>query len=176
MGDPIWMTKELATAIHSRQLAEHGGADGVRDAGLLDSALARPRQQFAYADPTPNVPALAASYAFGVAKNHAFIDGNKRTAAVVCETFLMLNGYDVDRHRRRAVPGLPLPGRRRLGRADVRRLAGGARGANRLGPAGTPFAMSAGHDQSHRRPPPDRVRPGPRLLWPAWPAAWSGRA
>ena len=93
MDDPIWITRELATAIHSRQLAEHGGADGVRDAGLLDSALARPRQQFAYVDPAPDVPALAASYAFGIAKNHAFVDGNKRTAAVVCETFLTLNGY-----------------------------------------------------------------------------------
>ncbi len=95
MDDPIWITRELATGIHSRQLAEHGGADGVRDAGLLDSALARPRQHFAYADPTPGIPELAASYAFGIAKNHAFIDGNKRTAAVVCETFLILNGYEL---------------------------------------------------------------------------------
>ena len=95
MDDPIWINRELATAIHSRQLAEHGGADGVRDAGLLDSALARPRQHFAYADPTPDIPELAASYAFGIAKNHAFIDGNKRTAYVVCRTFLILNGYDL---------------------------------------------------------------------------------
>ncbi len=95
MDDPIWINKELALAIHSRQLAEHGGADGLRDAGLLDSALSRPRHLFAYDQPTPGIPALAASYAFGIAKNHAFIDGNKRTAYVVCRTFLVLNGYDM---------------------------------------------------------------------------------
>ena len=93
--DPLWISTKLATAIHSRQLAEHGGADGVRDAGLLESALARPRQLFAYSDPTPDVPALAAAYAFGIAKNHAFLDGNKRTAYVVCRTFLLLNGFDM---------------------------------------------------------------------------------
>src|SRR4028119_1895938 len=96
MDDPIWINKELALAIHSRQLAEHGGADGVRDEGLLDSALGRPRNRFAYEDPTPPIPALAAAYAFGIARNHAFIDGNKRTAAVVCETFLTLNGFALD--------------------------------------------------------------------------------
>lgn len=95
MDDPIWIGKELVLAIHSRQLAEHGGADGVRDAGLLDSALARPRHRFAYEDPTPGIPALAAAYAFGIARNHAFIDGNKRTAYVVCRTFLLLNGMDL---------------------------------------------------------------------------------
>ena len=104
MDDPIWIGKELAIAIHHRQLAEHGGADGVRDEGLLESALARPRQRFAYEDPTPTIPAMAAAYAFGIARNHAFIDGNKRTAYVVCRTFLILNGFDltadrVDRYR-----------------------------------------------------------------------------
>jgi death-on-curing protein len=95
MDDPIWITRDLATAIHNRQLAEHGGADGVRDEGLLDSALGRPRHLFAYTDPTPDIPTLAAAYAFAIAKNHAFIDGNKRTAYVVCRTFLVLNGYDM---------------------------------------------------------------------------------
>ena len=95
MDDPIWISEELATAIHSRQLAEHGGADGLRDKGLLESALARPRQLFAYSDPTPDIPALAAAYAFAIAKNHAFLDGNKRTAYVVCRTFLILNGWDM---------------------------------------------------------------------------------
>lgn len=99
MDDPIWISKELTLAIHSRQLAEHGGADGVRDEGLLESALSRPRNQFAYEDPTPGIPALAASYAFGIARNHAFIDGNKRTAYVVCRTFLILNGYDMTADR-----------------------------------------------------------------------------
>ena len=96
MDDPIWISRELALAIHSRQLAEHGGSDGVRDEGLLDSALGRARNQFAYEDPTPTFAALAASYAFGISRNHAFIDGNKRTAAVVCETFLELNGMTLE--------------------------------------------------------------------------------
>ena len=95
MDDPIWISVELTLAIHQRQLAEHGGQAGVRDLGLLESALGRPRHLFAYADPTPDIPALAASYAFGIARNHAFIDGNKRTAYVVCRTFLILNGYDM---------------------------------------------------------------------------------
>lgn len=95
MDDPIWIGEALALAIHKRQLAEHGGLDGVRDLGLLQSALSRPRHLFAYNDPTPALPALAASYAFGIARNHPFIDGNKRTAAVVCETFLELNGMSI---------------------------------------------------------------------------------
>jgi death-on-curing protein len=96
MDDPIWISETLAMAIHRRQLAEHGGLDGVRDPGLLQSALARPRHLFAYTDPTPGLPALAASYAYGIARNHPFIDGNKRTAAVVCETFLELNGMSIE--------------------------------------------------------------------------------
>lgn len=78
-------------AAHAEQLAEHGGGEGVRDAGMLDSAMARPRNLAEYGE--PDVAALAASYAFGIARNHPFVDGNKRTAAVVSETFLMLNGY-----------------------------------------------------------------------------------
>ncbi len=95
MDDPIWISVDLALAIHQRQLAEHGGQAGVRDQGLLESALGRPRHLFAYSDPRPDIPALAAAYAFGIARNHAFIDGNKRTAAVVCETFLELNGWEL---------------------------------------------------------------------------------
>lgn len=87
-----WIGKALILAIHDRQLAEHGGSSGVRDEGLLDSALARPQQLHAYGDPAPDLAALAASLAFGLARNHPFVDGNKRTAAVACETFLMLNG------------------------------------------------------------------------------------
>jgi death on curing protein len=96
MDDPIWIDEALALAIHKRQLAEHGGLDGVRDPGLLQSALARARHLFAYNDPTPPLAALAAAYAFGIARNHPFIDGNKRTAAVVCETFLELNGLSIN--------------------------------------------------------------------------------
>ena len=87
----VWIGKPLALAIHDRQLAEHGGGTGVRDNTLLDSALARPQQLFAYGDPLPDLAALAASLAFGLARNHPFVDGNKRTAAVTCEAFIRLN-------------------------------------------------------------------------------------
>ena len=95
MEEPIWVREDVVLAIHRRQLAEHGGSDGVRDAGLLSSALARPRNLFAYGEPVPDVAALAASYAYGIAKNHPFVDGNKRTALVVSRTFLALNGFDL---------------------------------------------------------------------------------
>lgn len=87
----IWITKALVLAVHDRQLSEHGGNPGLRDEGLLDSALARPQQLHAYGDPIPDLAALAASLAFGLSRNHPFIDGNKRTAAVACETFILLN-------------------------------------------------------------------------------------
>ena len=87
----VWIATEVALAAHAEQLAEHGGGDGIRDAGMLDSAMARPQNLAQYGD--PDAAALAAAYAFGIARNHPFIDGNKRTAAVVSETFLMLNGY-----------------------------------------------------------------------------------
>ena len=87
----FWIERALALAIHERQLAEHGGGSGVRDEALLESALARPQQLFAYGHPPPDLAALAASLAFGIARNHPFVDGNKRTAAVACELFLELN-------------------------------------------------------------------------------------
>jgi death on curing protein len=96
MSQPRWIKDNVVAAIHQRQLAEHGGLDGVRDAGLLSSALARPLNLFAYGTPTPDLPALAAAYAFGVIKNHPFVDGNKRTALVVCRTFLKLNGCHIE--------------------------------------------------------------------------------
>jgi death on curing protein len=89
--EPEWLSKDLMLAIHDEQLAEHGGGIGVRDAGLLDSALARPQNRFAY-DPAVDLPTLAAAYAFGLARNHPFVDGNKRTAFVAAEVFLELNG------------------------------------------------------------------------------------
>jgi death-on-curing protein len=94
MDEPVWIDKPEVLVAHSRQLAEHGGSDGIRDETLLDSALAKPRNVFAYAD-SPTLAMLAASYAFGIARNHAFVDGNKRTALVVCEGFLRLNGQRV---------------------------------------------------------------------------------
>jgi death on curing protein len=87
----VWIEKNLALAIHERQLAEHGGGIGVRDEALLDSALARPQQLFAYGDPPPDLAALAASLAYGLARNHPFVDGNKRTAHVCYRVFLSLN-------------------------------------------------------------------------------------
>jgi death on curing protein len=85
-----WVTLEVAKAAHAEQLAEHGGGDGVRDIALLESAMVRPQNLTQYGE--PDIAELAASYAFGIAKNHPFVDGNKRTAAVVSETFLVLNG------------------------------------------------------------------------------------
>jgi len=90
----VWIATEVALAAHAEQLAEHGGGEGVRDAGALESAMGRPVNQAAYGD--PDGAALAAAYAFGLARNHPFVDGNKRTAAVVAETFLVLNGYRLD--------------------------------------------------------------------------------
>jgi death-on-curing protein len=89
--DWIWIDLAVALAAHDEQLAEHGGARGVRDHGMLESAMARPQNLVAYGD--PDAADLAAAYAFGIARNHPFVDGNKRTAAVVSETFLILNGY-----------------------------------------------------------------------------------
>ena len=89
----IWVTAEVASAAHAEQVAEHGGDDGVRDHGLLDSAVARRVNLAGYGE--PDVADSAAAYAFGIARNHPFVDGNKRTAAVVSETFLMLNGYEL---------------------------------------------------------------------------------
>jgi death-on-curing protein len=91
----VWIDRELALAIHDRQLAEHGGATGIRDNGLLDSALARPLQMLAYGDPEPDLAELATALAHGIARNHPFVDGNKRTAYVALRTFLVLNGTDV---------------------------------------------------------------------------------
>ncbi len=94
MAEPIWVLDEAVLAIHNRQIAEHGGLPGVRDEGALLSALARPQNKFAYE--TPTLFDLAAAYAFGIASNHPFSDGNKRTAYVVSLLFLSLNGFRVE--------------------------------------------------------------------------------
>ncbi len=87
----VWIERALALAIHERQLAEHGGGSGVRGEALLESALARPQQLHAYGEPPPDLADLAASLAFGLARNHPFVDGNKRTAHVCYRVFLALN-------------------------------------------------------------------------------------
>jgi death-on-curing protein len=86
----IWVTLDVAIAAHAEQIAEHGGGDGIRESGLLESAMARPQNLALCGE--PDISELAASYAYGIKHNQPFVDGNKRTAAVVSETFLMLNG------------------------------------------------------------------------------------
>ena len=92
MREWAWLEREAALAAHAEQLAEHGGAEGIRDMGALESALARPVNLAAYEQ--PDAAALAAAYAFGLARNHPFVDGNKRTAAVVSVAFLFLNDLE----------------------------------------------------------------------------------
>ncbi|OGR34342.1 MAG: death-on-curing protein [Desulfovibrionales bacterium GWA2_65_9] len=95
-----WILPSTVLAIHDAQIADHGGLPGLRDLGLLESALARPKNLLAHASPSgpldaPDVFDLAAAYAYGLARNHAFIDGNKRTAYVVARLFLLLHGRDL---------------------------------------------------------------------------------
>ena len=89
----VWLDKQLILEVHDEQLAEHGGPSGVRDNGLLESALARPELLAAYGK--PDVAELAASYGYGIARNHPFIDGNKRTAFVAALLFLAFNSYSL---------------------------------------------------------------------------------
>lgn len=93
MTEPVWLRRDVILAVHDEQLAEHGGAQGLRDGGLLESALSRPQHLLSYGD--PDVSELAAAYGWGIARNHPFVDGNKRTALVACELFLVLNGYEL---------------------------------------------------------------------------------
>ncbi len=90
MTDFIWLLEETVLAFHEEQLAEHGGGVGIRDRGLLESALARPKQSAFYGN--TDIAGLAAAYGFSLAKDHPFVDGNKRVAYVAMETFLALNG------------------------------------------------------------------------------------
>ncbi|MFM7099956.1 MAG: type II toxin-antitoxin system death-on-curing family toxin [Verrucomicrobiota bacterium] len=94
MKEPVWLLREVVRLAHQQSLAQFGGLDGVRDAGLLDSALGRPGNLYAYGQ--PSLFELAASYAFGLIKNHPFIDGNKRTGFVVALTFLEVNGWRLE--------------------------------------------------------------------------------
>ena len=92
-SEPTWLDSKFALAVHDRQLSEHGGITGVRDAGLLESALARPVNRWSYGE--DELVVLAAAYGFGLARNHPFLDGNKRTAWVVARSFLRLNGIKI---------------------------------------------------------------------------------
>ncbi len=93
MTTPSWVREDIVRAIHHRQLAEHGGEQGLRDEGLLQSALARPQNLYAYGAPPSSIAALAASYGYGIVQNHPFVDGNKRTAYVTAVLFLHMNGF-----------------------------------------------------------------------------------
>ena len=91
MKEPVWVLRETVRALHERLLAEFGGASGVRDEGMLESALSRPANQFSYG--SPSIPELAAAYAFGLVRNHPFVDGNKRIGFTTAVLFLEVNGY-----------------------------------------------------------------------------------
>jgi death on curing protein len=93
VSEPAWVPLQAILIIHDRQIARHGGAAGMRDIELLEAAIERPRNKIAYG--SPSLEELAAAYAFGIAKAHAFVDGNKRTAFVTAATFLRLNGFEV---------------------------------------------------------------------------------
>ncbi len=93
MKEPEWLIKAVVLALQEEQLAEHGGQPGIQDEALLDSALDRPKNQFFYG--IPDIYDLAAAYAYGLIRNHPFLDGNKRASLVVSETFLLLNGFTV---------------------------------------------------------------------------------
>jgi len=90
-----WLRLDVALAVHEEQIAEHGGSPGIRDQGLLESALARPQNLAAYSNPPPDAVALAATYAMGIIHNHPFVDGNKRVGLVLTELFLALHGYEL---------------------------------------------------------------------------------
>lgn len=95
MQEPLWMDAADAVIAHDLELAAHGGPTGIRDQGLLESALARPKNMWAYEESSLSLPRLAAAYAFGISSNHPFVDGNKRTALVVSFAFLDVNGLEV---------------------------------------------------------------------------------
>jgi death on curing protein len=90
----VWVLDEVVLAVHDEQLAVHGGLSGTRDRGAVESALARPRNLMAY-ESCDDISRLAAAYVYGIARNHGFADGNKRTALVTADLFLMLNGYEL---------------------------------------------------------------------------------
>jgi death-on-curing protein len=92
MKEPRWLDQRVVLLLHSESLAEHGGSSGMRDQGLCESALARPRNLFAH-EPDADIAQLAAAYGFGLARNHAFVDGNKRIAFIAVTLFLRLNGF-----------------------------------------------------------------------------------
>lgn len=108
--EPTWLDRAILEALHADQVMEHGGGAGIRDEGMLESALARPRQKWHY-EPSTDLATLAASYALGIAKNHPVIDGNKRAALVAAYTFLAINRFELEAPEPEAVTAI-------LGTAD----------------------------------------------------------
>lgn len=96
MREPRWLSRRTLEAVHRELIQEHGGAYGVRDEGLIESALARPRNRLAYADAAVDLADLAAAYGYGLARNHGFVDGNKRAAFMGMYVFTGLNGFEID--------------------------------------------------------------------------------
>jgi death on curing protein len=142
----VWLEKALVLAIHDRQVVEHGGSAGVRDEGLLESALGRPQQLHAYGNPAPDLADLAAALAYGLARNHPFVDGNKRTAHVAYRTFLALNGADLDATDEEKYVAMLALAEGKLGERD---FAAWLRPRMRLVPRG----------EAHEPPKPYRAKP-----------------
>ena len=103
--EPTWLDRSIVQALHADQILEHGGSLGIRDEGLLESALARPQQKWHY-EPATDLASLAAAYAFGIAKNHPFVDGNKRAALVAAYTFLAINDLELEAPEPEAVAAI----------------------------------------------------------------------
>lgn len=118
MDEPVWLSRQIVEMIHLEQIAEHGGRPGLRDENALESALARPRQLLTYEE-GPTLPRLAAALCIGLARNHAFIDGNKRVALLATYTFLALNGQELDADEMDAADTVELAAAGSLGEIDL---------------------------------------------------------
>jgi death-on-curing protein len=102
LKEPVWLSRRVLEAMHTDLILEHGGSAGIRDADLLESALAGPRHKWAYGEGA-DIPSLAAAYGFGLARNHAFVDGNKRIALMSIYTFLVINRFELNASEQQAV-------------------------------------------------------------------------
>lgn len=118
MREPVWLDRAILEAIHFDQIQEHGGRLGVRDEGLIESALARPRNKWAYEEAC-DLASLAAAYGYGLARNHPFVDGNKRVAFMAMYVFLGLNGWDLDAPEPEVVTVVNDVASRRLGEEEL---------------------------------------------------------
>jgi len=118
MDEPTWVPRIVVDGVHTNQIQEHGGLQGIRDVNALESALARPQPKYAY-DPAVDLAQLAAAYAYGIATSHPYADGNKRTALVIAMIFLELNGYDLNRSDDEVVTTMRAVANHHLGEAEL---------------------------------------------------------